>query len=288
MYLEKLKNFEKEIKGLYNVENKKMNNFKSLTEFVFEIINLKNKYNIKVIKSRLGFRFRLDEEYLLFEEENNKVKKEYKTYNNVYNTIEEIQELIEKKKYMAEIFDLMDIELIRKIKEYDKFLSKEKRIVEDKINEKYLKIKQEKYKYIKTIIKKMFSGNNDVKEKLELIEKGEEDIYCVSFNLNGENIYFVENHFNIIKKGNKKHYISNGKRSTKSYIEKCLGSELYYKNKKISDCNEFIKLSFFKNLKHVSKGSKAGFCYNSDVESLFDSMHSYIKSLECKDKIEHF
>ena len=284
MYLEKLKEFEKEIECLCEVKNEKMEKFTSLTEFLFEYVNLNNKYNIRITRSGAGFKFQFEEAYLLFEEEGNKLKKEYLVFKNSYNSVNEIEKVIEREKYIAELFDLIDIKVMKKLKEYNKFLSKEREIIEEKINERYCKIRKEENEYIKNLIKKMFSGKSDVKKMLELIERNEEDTPCISFYSEGDYINFRVSSFNIEKKGNKRNYFVNGKRSSRLYMKKCLMSEFYYRNKKMVDFEEFKKLSFFKNLRTIVKDKN----YESNIKALFENMSSYINVLENKEKIEDF
>ena len=133
----------------------------------------------------------------------------------------------------------------------------------------------------------MFSGSSNVKDILELIEKSEEAKSFVSFELIGNNIYFNISDFNIIKKGNRKHYIVNGKRNLKSYIEKCLKSPFYYLNKKIENIDEFKKLKFFTNIEVVNTKSKSKM-YKADTIKLLKDMKDYIKIIENQEKIEDF
>lgn len=287
MYLEKIEEFEKEKKNVYMIRKQEESNLITLSKFLFKNININNTYNMKVVKYGDGFKFQFENAYLQFTPKKNKIEKEYVNFKNEYKGEKEIEKKIKRDKYIVELFKLININTINKLKEHYEYLSKEKKIIDEKISKIYSEIQQREYEYIKNLTQKMFSGRNNAKEMLNLIEKNEEDTPFISFELIGNSIYFKVNSFNIVKKGNKKHYIVNEKRNRKSYIEKCLNSQLYYLNKKIENVNEFKKLNFLKNIKIVNTNNKSQ-SYESDIMSLLKNMKDYIKIIENQEKIEGF
>tara|TARA_Y100000588_G_scaffold203043_1_gene216840 strand:+ start:6637 stop:7500 length:864 start_codon:yes stop_codon:yes gene_type:complete len=287
MYLEKIEEFEKEKKNVYMIRKQEESNLITLSKFLFKNININNTYNMKVVKYGDGFKFQFENAYLQFTPKKNEIEKEYVNLKNGYKSEKEIEKKIKRDKYIIELLKLINIDIINKLKEHCDYLSKEKKIIDEKNSKIYSEIQQREYEYIKNLTQKMFSGRNNAKEMLNLIEKNEEDTPFISFELIGNSIYFKVNSFNIVKKGNKKHYIVNEKRGRKSYIEKCLNSQLYYLNKKIENVNEFKKLNFLKNIKIVNTNNKSQ-SYESDIMSLLKNMKDYIKIIENQEKIEGF
>ena len=287
MYLEKIEEFEKEKKNVYMIRKQEESNLVTLSKFLFKNIDINNTYNMKVVKYSDGFKVQFESGYLQFTLKKNKIEKEYVNFKNEYNGEKEIEKKIKRDKYIIELFKLINIDIINKLKEHCDYLSKEKKIIDEKISKIYSEIQQREYEYIKNLTQKMFSGRNNAKEMLNLIEKNEEDTPFISFELIGNSIYFKVNSFNIVKKGNKKHYIVNEKRGRKSYIEKCLNFQFYYLKKKKKFINEFKKLNFLKNIKIVNTNNKSQ-SYESDIMSLLKNMKDYIKIIENQEKIEGF
>lgn len=287
MYLEKIEEFEKEKKNVYMIRKQEESNLVTLSKFLFKNIDINNTYNMKVVKYSDGFKVQFESGYLQFTLKKNKIEKEYVNFKNEYKGEKEIEKKIKRDKYIVELFKLININTINKLKEHYEYLSKEKKIIDEKISKIYFEIQERERDYIDNLIKKMFSGSSNVKDILELIEKSEEAKSFVSFELIGNNIYFNISDFNIIKKGNRKHYIVNGKRNLKSYIEKCLKSPFYYLNKKIENIDEFKKLKFFTNIEVVNTKSKSKM-YKADTIKLLKDMKDYIKIIENQEKIEDF